>query len=180
MTTPERTWLDLANELTPDYLVALGDQLVRVPRPGLEGREHPYATFDSLQSILAAHSWSRGVGRAKAALELMRVGADSVPETLLRLAMHHAGLPEPELQILLNPENSRSPSADLGFRRWRLAIQYEGAHHSGEDQRLRDARRDRSFRAAGWTVIHATVDDLRDDFRGVLRRIRQHLARVAA
>lgn len=180
VTTPARTWLDLANELTPDHLVALGDQLIRTPRPEFEGRDQAYATFGALQEMVKSHSWSRGVGQAKAALELMRIGADSVPETLLRLAMHYAGLPEPELQIELFPENPRSPTADLGFRHYRLAIQYEGSHHLDEAQRLSDARRDRAFRAAGWTVLHVTVSDLRDDFHGAIRRIRKHLARAAA
>jgi hypothetical protein len=130
--------------------------------------------------MLKNHSWSRGVGKAKEALELMRVGADSVPETLLRLAMEAAGLPAPELQLALYPENPRSPTADIGFRRYRLAIQYEGSHHLTEAQRLSDARRDRAFRAAGWTVILVTVDDLRDDFGGVIRRIRRHIAQLAA
>ncbi|WP_415856502.1 DUF559 domain-containing protein [Sinomonas sp. G460-2] len=110
----------------------------------------------------------------------MRVGSDSVPETLLRLAMEAAGLPEPELQLLLYTDNPRSPTADIGYRRYRLAIQYEGSHHLDEAQRLSDARRDRAFRRAGWMVILVTVDDLRDDFRGVIRRIRRHLAEQAA
>jgi hypothetical protein len=180
MTTPARTWLDLANELTPDFLVALGDHLVRNPRPGLEGREQPYATIESLGAMLRDHSWSRGVGKAKKALELMRVGSDSVPETLLRLAMEAAGLPQPELQLQLYPDNPRSPTADLGYRRYRLAIQYEGSHHLDEAQRLSDARRDRAFRRAGWTVLLVTFEDLRDDFGGVIRRIRRHLAEQAA
>ena len=62
----------------------------------------------------------------------------------------------------------------------KLVIQYEGAHHNDEAQRLRDALRDRAFREAGWTIILVRVDDLRDDFRAVLRRIRAHLASAAA
>ena len=180
VTTPARTWLDLANELTPDHLVALGDQLLRKPRLEFERRDQPYATIASLQTMLQDHSWSRGVGKAKAALDDMRVGSDSVPETLLRLALLYAGLPEPELQLALFEGQPKSPTADLGYRSCRLAIQYEGGHHLDEAQRLSDARRDRAFRAAGWTVILVTVDDLRDDFREVVRRIRRHLAEAAA
>ncbi|MDQ4502079.1 DUF559 domain-containing protein [Sinomonas sp. ASV322] len=180
MTTPSRTWLDLANELTPDFLVAFGDQLIRRPRAEFEGRDQPYATIESLRAMLKDHSWSRGVGKAKSALELMRVGSDSVPETLLRLAMEAAGLPDPELQLRLYPDNPKSPTADLGYKRFRLAIQYEGGHHLDEAQRLTDARRDRAFHQAGWTVILVTVEDLRDDFREVIRRIRRHLAERAA
>ncbi|WP_433874252.1 DUF559 domain-containing protein [Sinomonas atrocyanea] len=181
MTTPARTWLDLAVELGEEFRVALGDQLIRRPRPGLEkGREKPLATTSELRELLDAHVWMKGVGLARAALEHMRVGADSVPESLLRQAIAAAGLPEPELQISLVPLDPYSPSGDMGYPRIKLVIQYEGAHHDDEAQRLRDARRDRAFRDAGWTVLLVRLEDLRDGFRAVIREIRGYLAAAAA
>ena len=41
VTTPERTWLDMAEMLTVDELVVMGDSCVRVPRLSMEGREVP-------------------------------------------------------------------------------------------------------------------------------------------
>lgn len=181
MTTPARTWLDLAVELGEEFRIALGDQLIRRPRPELEnGRDQPMASMADLRELLDAHVWMKGVGLARTALEHLRVGADSVPESLLRQAIIAAGLPEPELQISLRPLDPYAPSGDMGYPHLKLVIQYEGAHHNDEAQRLRDALRDRAFREAGWTIILVRVDDLRDDFRAVLRRIRAHLASAAA
>jgi hypothetical protein len=175
LSTRERTWLDMARLLPLKDLVAMGDELIRVPRPGLEGREHPYASVDHLRSIIHRHPNLQGVVRARQALDLMRVGADSAPETFLRLAMLDAGLPEPELQLSLRLGDARSPSADLGFRLRRVAVQYDGGHHLQEPQQLSDRRRDKAFEAAGWSVIILDKADLDDDFATALGRIKRAL-----
>jgi hypothetical protein len=105
----------------------------------------------------------------------MRVGADSGPETLLRLAMTDAGLPEPELQVRLRTGDERSPSADLGYRHRRIAIQYDGGHHLGDAQVFSDRRRDKAFESAGWTVMVFDKSDLADDFRRALVKIKKGL-----
>ncbi|WP_306736166.1 hypothetical protein [Arthrobacter sp. ZGTC412] len=175
VSTRARTWLDMARLLPLHHLVAMGDELIRSPRPDLEGREHPHSSVDSLRAMIARHPNLQGVVRARQALELMRVGADSVPETFLRLAMLDAGLPEPELQLSLRPGDARSPSADLGFRLRRVAIQYDGGHHLQEPQQLSDRRRDKAFEAAGWSVIILDKADRDDDFATAVRRIKRAL-----
>lgn len=175
ISTRARTWLDMARLLPLNDLVALGDELIRVPRPEFEGRESPYACVADLRIMAARHPNLQGVVRARQALDLMRVGADSAPETLLRLAMLDAGIPEPELQINLRHEDRRSPSADLGFRRRRVAIQYDGGHHLLELQSLSDRRRDKAFEAAGWAVLVFGKDDLAEGFATATKRIKRAL-----
>lgn len=175
MTTRSRTWLDLAVRLPLYDLVCIGDQLIRVPRPEFEGRTAPYATLPELRTMLDRHRNRQGVVRAREALELMRVGADSAPETRLRLAMVDAGLPEPDLQVRLRPEDSFSPAADLGFRARRIAIQYDGGHHLEEGQILSDRRRDKAFRAAGWTVLVFGKDDASEEFSSATRQVKRAL-----
>ncbi|WP_354169417.1 hypothetical protein [Arthrobacter sp. UYEF36] len=170
-----RTWLDLARRLSLSELVCMGDELVRIPRFGLEGRREPFTTVDGLRSMVSRHPNLQGIVRARAALELMRVGSDSGPETLLRLAMCDAGLPEPELQLPLRPESPGSPTADLGYRRRRLAFQYDGGHHLLPAQIFSDRRRDKAFESAGWTVLVLTKDDLADGFAGATVRIKRIL-----
>lgn len=172
ISTRPRTWLDLARRLSVPDLVCMGDELVRIPRFALEGRREPFATLDELRLMVSRHPNLQGIVRARAALDLMRVGADSGPETLLRLAMCDAGLPEPELQLPLRPESPGSPTADLGYRRRRLAVQYDGGHHLLPDQMVSDRRRDRAFESAGWTVLVLTKDDLADGFAGATNRIK--------
>ena len=175
ISTRSRTWLDLARRLNLPELVCMGDELVRVPRFGLEGRREPFATIDGLRSMVNRHPNLQGIVRARAALDLMRVGSDSGPETLLRLAICDAGLPEPELQLPLRPDSPGSPTADLGYRHRRLAIQYDGGHHLLPAQVLSDRRRDRAFEAAGWTVLVLTKGDLADDFAAAMLKVKRIL-----
>jgi len=172
MSTPARTWLDLARLLPLEDLVAVGDQLVRRPRAGLETRAEPWSTRPQLDTMLRRHPKLKGIVKARAAAELIRPGADSAPETFLRLALTESGLPEPELQLRIVPEDPSSPAADLGYREYRVAIQYDGGHHLTREQQSRDNRRDESFNAAGWRYFKFNADDLADGFRGAVRRVR--------
>lgn len=174
ISTRARTWLDLARILPLRDLVCVGDQLIRIPRPEFEGRSKPFTTLKFLRSMVASHKNVQGIVRAREALDLMRVGADSPPETLLRLAIADANLPEPALQLKLR-DSRNAPSADAGYRSHRIALQYDGAHHLDEIQRHRDRRRDRAFVAAGWTVLTFTESDFNDGFKNAVRRIRKAL-----
>ncbi|MFF2244740.1 endonuclease domain-containing protein [Arthrobacter sp. NPDC058130] len=171
ISTPARTWLDLARLLPLEDLVAVGDQLLRQPRPGLEERVEPWATVPDLKAMLQRHPKLQGIVKARLAAELIRPGADSAPETFLRLALTAAGLPEPELQLRITAEDPFSPAADLGYRAQRVAIQYDGGHHLTREQQSRDNRRDETFNAAGWRYFKFNADDLADDFRGAVRRV---------
>ena len=98
LTSLERSWADLAALLRPGMLepvVAAGDALIHRPWSP-EGRRSPRTTTAALRSALLRAGRFKGVRTARAALELVRVGADSPQETALRLALLHAGLPEPE------------------------------------------------------------------------------------
>jgi hypothetical protein len=178
ISTRSRTWLDLARRLSLAEVVCMGDQIIRIPRAELEGRSEPFDTLHGLHSLVARHPNLQGVVRAREALELMRVGADSAPESMLRLAMADAHLPEPDLQIALRPGDAKSPTADLGYRHRRLAVQYDGEHHLLEDQSLSDRRRDKAFESAGWTVLVLNKDDLGDGFERAIIKIKRHLRTV--
>lgn len=173
VSSPSRTWLDLAHQLPLRYVIATGDQLIRRPRPGLELRSLPYADKEGLYRLIRQHPNMKGVEKARLALAEMRIGADSIPETFLRLAMVDANLPEPELQLRLDPRDPLSPAADLGYREYRIAVQYDGAHHRSREQQTRDNRRDELFIHAGWFYFKPNADDLADGFRSLVSRIKQ-------
>ncbi len=175
ISTRSRTWLDLARRLSLADLVCMGDQIIRVPRAQFEGRSEPFDTLDGLRALVGRHPNLQGIVRAREALELMRVGSDSAPESMLRLAMADANLPEPDLQIALRPGDAMSPTADLGYRHRRLAIQYDGGHHLLETQSLSDRRRDKAFELAGWTVLVLSKEDLADGFELAINKIKRHL-----
>lgn len=174
LSTRARTWLDLARTLPLADLVCIGDQLVRIPRAVFESRGEPYSTIPALRAMLERHGNLQGIVRARDALELIRVGADSGPETIMRLAMGDAGLPEPDLQIKLW-DREDAPSADAGYRSRKIALQYDGAHHLDEVQRRSDKLRDKAFEAAGWTVLVFTQEDLADGFDSAIIRVKDAL-----
>lgn len=170
-------WFHLAVELDRDALVAVGDRLVRShERRGIV----PLAAPRHLRAALERHAGEVGIGRAREALALVREGADSPAETELRLALLGAGLPEPDLQIeLWDPAySSRHPaSADLGYRRWRIALHYEGKTHDGAVQVGRDTRRDAVFLRRDWLNIRVAGTDRA---RGFVERVGLVRAAVAA
>jgi very-short-patch-repair endonuclease len=125
--------------------------------------------------MLRRHPKLKGTVKAREAAKMIRAGADSAPETFLRLALTAAGLPEPELQLRIVPEDLWSPAADLGYRAQRVAIQYDGGHHLTREQQSRDNRRDEFFNAAGWRYFKFNADDLAKGFRGAVSRVRAAL-----
>ncbi|WP_218220883.1 DUF559 domain-containing protein [Nesterenkonia sp. Act20] len=175
ITTPARTWLDLARDCSVRDLIIIGDQLVRHPYPRFEGRVEPHATVIELRNLLEASPGKPGRRRCLTALPWIRVGADSVQETLLRLALIRAGLPEPELQVPVQPGFRWSPRADLGYPALKIAIQYDGETHFRPNQQRADQRRDNVFLAGGWRVLRFNQDDSREGFQRAVGQVRAAL-----
>lgn len=73
-----------------EHLVAAGDAIVR-HRPDLVQALHE----------VADRPRRRGARQLRRAADLIRVGADSAPESVLRLVLTAAGMPEPLLQVEL-------------------------------------------------------------------------------
>jgi hypothetical protein len=136
--------------------------------------------------MAARHAGSRGVRKARAAVELVRVGADSAPETQMRLALVRAGLPEPVLNHVVWGEPVAGESQwggepapvlwpDAAYPQWKIAVQYEGAHHSGADQYLRDIRRPDTTARSGWLELRISRLDLVGARPAVVRKVRAAL-----
>jgi hypothetical protein len=176
VTTPERTWLDMAEMLTIDELVALGDSCVRVPRAAFENRAAPHCGVADLRRVIARHRGKRGIRRAKEALALIRVGSDSPQETLLRLAVTRAGLPEPELNApITGDDGCPHHQPDLSYRKYRIGVEYEGDHHGEEEQVVRDITRSESYAALGWTEVRISKRNMLNDARPAVTKIRAAL-----
>jgi hypothetical protein len=176
VTTPARTWLDMAELLSVDEIVAMGDACVRVPRPEFEGRDLPLCSVADLQRTIDRHRGKRGIRKAKEALELIRVGSDSPQETLLRLAIVRAGLPEPELNVPIITEDGASHhEPDLSYRKYRIGIEYEGEHHGEEGQIVRDIDRSERYAALGWTEVRISKRHMLNDAKPAVVKIRSAL-----
>ncbi|MEV7647426.1 hypothetical protein [Arthrobacter sp. NPDC089319] len=172
VTTRTRTWLDLAETLDLDDLVVIADYLVRIPRPAFEGRAEPYATQKELQGMLRRHPGKRGLRKAREALSLARVGADSPPETRLRLAMARAGLPEPAVnQPIRNEDGDILHRPDLSLPEYRIAIEYDGEGHGDSGQIARDIEREERARAADWDEVRISKRHMANGARRAVEKI---------
>ena len=120
--TPVETWLDLGALLSIRDLVIMGD--------GLVSKKRPVATLDQLRRAVASRSGRRGYRALSEALRFIRPMSDSARETLLRLMILDAGLPEPEIDVaILNRFGAEIAHADLGYREYRVLIEYDGGQH---------------------------------------------------
>ncbi|MFE4833042.1 hypothetical protein ACFRAU_00010 [Arthrobacter sp. NPDC056691] len=176
LTSPARTWLDLASQLSLEELVVAGDSLVcshgsDFPRP-----REPKCTVEDLHAMVARHPGIRGVRKARAAVELIRVGSDSQPETRMRLAIVNGGLPEPVLNFVLrNVYGAPVLWPDAAYPAQRVALQYEGAHHNAADQYLRDIRRADIAAEYGWLEVRVSRFHLTGDRPAVVSKVRAAL-----
>lgn len=176
LTSPARTWLDLAAIIGPDDLVVVGDSLVCGHGPDFPKPREAVCTVDELRDMVARHPGVRGVRRARAALERIRVGSDSQPETRMRLAIVRAGLPEPVLNHVLHDQFGRGIVwPDAAYPEFRIAIQYDGAHHGGSEQHLRDIRRADLTAAHGWREVRVSKFDLQGERPAVVGKVRAAL-----
>ncbi|RAN74455.1 hypothetical protein B5P43_28725 [Bacillus sp. SRB_336] len=175
ITTRARTWLDCSRRMGVEELVVVADHLLRIPRPEFEGRTEPYATIDGLSLLLKRHKGTPGIQKARAALELARVGSDSAPETRLRLAMGVAGLPEPDINVRVALANGKTRTPDASFPAYRVAVEYDGGTHGGPDQQVRDIRRQEDFEEAAWIEVRIGKEHMKNDAQAAIGKIRKAL-----
>jgi hypothetical protein len=176
LTSPARTWLDLASVLGVDELVVAGDFLVCGHGPEFPVPHDALCSIPELRAMVARHPGSRGVRKARAAVELIRVGADSPPETRLRLALIRAGLPEPALnEVVWGAAGAPVMWPDAAYPEWRIALQYEGAHHNGQGQYLRDIRRADTAAISGWLEVRVSRLDLAGEHPAAVSKVRAAL-----
>ncbi|MEV7604055.1 hypothetical protein AB0N65_01270 [Paenarthrobacter sp. NPDC089322] len=176
VTSPARTWLDLAALLSVEDLVAAGDHLVCFHGPDFPIPKEALCTMEELSEIAGRHPGMRGVRTARAALELIRVGADSAPETRMRLALVNANLPEPVLNHTVRDDFGRPVLwPDAAYRNYRISLQYDGQHHGGAEQHLRDIERQERSLALGWLEVRISKHDLEGERPAVVHKVRRAL-----
>lgn len=169
MTTPARTWCDLAAALDLEDLVAAGDFIIH--------HRHPLASRDNLRAAVARHVGRRGRARLLEALELLDDHSDSRPESIVRVAVVRAGIPGLCANYEIRDAHGvMIARADLCFPEHRVIFEYQGDYHRAEPERWRkDRTRVARLAAAGWHVIEIAADELTDR-RMLLRLIRDTLA----
>jgi very-short-patch-repair endonuclease len=160
VTTPERTFLDLAAVLSGVDLVVLADATLR-----MVGR-------DRVERRLRKAPGVRGVRRARGALLQADPLSDSPAETKTRLILHAGGFTGLRHGLdVVDPLDGWLARPDLADEAAKVAIQYDGLVHLGDDPERRrfDIDRDEDLRRRGWQVVVLTAVDLRDPDRMVAK-----------
>lgn len=140
-------------------LVALGDFLCRIWRPG-PGRKdvgrRALATIDELKTTISLGRRA-GIARLRDAVDLVREDSWSPRESMIRCHVLAAGLPEPRLNHDVYDSAGRFLGCvDLAYPEQKIAIEYQSVlHHS---RYAADVERIAALRAAGWVVIEVTSD----------------------
>lgn len=95
-----------------------------------------------------------GAGVARAALRLARTGAQSPLESLSRLRLCRAGLPEPRLQVPFQDSSGVIGVVDMLFEDLGVVGEADGAAKYGtREDLLREKKREDRIRALGFPVV---------------------------
>lgn len=163
VTSGAQTYLDMAAQLFPSDLLALGDALMRA------GRMHA----ESLQRRLLRADRVRGVVRARRWAPHLTPSAGSHRESSLRYWLLVSDLPDPEIQVPIADRWGRNVvHADLGYPAWKVALEYEGRQHAEREQFGRDIDRYSLMAADGWLTLRFAA---RHGSAAVLDRTRRAL-----
>ncbi|WP_240794613.1 hypothetical protein [Rhodococcus zopfii] len=154
VTAPARTIVDLARSLTVDEAVIAGDSLLRI---------HPSALM-GVPGALDAAAQRCGVASARRVVGLLDGRSESPGESLGRLRLRSAGIPEPSLQReLFTPDGTFVARVDFFWEELGVVGEFDGMGKYGAGdpastaesvrrEKLReDAIRDLGFEVVRWT-----------------------------
>lgn len=167
MTSPARTWCDIASLLDDEELLAAGDTLMWWRKP--------LARPDEIARAVADH---RGAGRSALQRTVPDLSArsDSSPESSFRHRFALAGLPLPEVNLQLYDANGNKIAIpDLCFPEFKESFDYEGDHHRTDSHTWQsDIQRVRRLAKIGYHHTRAAAADLADS-REVIGQLRDDL-----
>lgn len=162
ITTPDRTAWDLAQWLDVVEAVALVDVLAA----------NGLVTASGLESFAQSRKGTRGWKKLQRVSTLVDSGAQSRPESRLRVRLVLAGVPQPVTQFVVVHNGEFIAKPDLAWPESRTAVEYDGLWHVGSAGQMdADRRRLNRLAAAGWVVLHVTAKRLRDDFEGFVAEL---------
>jgi hypothetical protein len=151
LTTPERTVFDLGRRIDRvEALVVIDAMLHR----------HLLNPVTLQTMLLERGAWPRTPGLTRL-LRFADPRSESPMETRLRLLLADAGIPPSATQFeVFDAAGAFLGRLDLAWPEIRLGVEYDGDHHRYRQQFRRDLDRCNRLRAAGWTVLRFTADDV--------------------
>jgi very-short-patch-repair endonuclease len=175
VTTPARTWVDLGSVLPLQDLIVAGDAIVSEHSRTFGPPRVAMVPLPELRAFVDKANGIHGVRKARIALDSLRVGVDSPPETVLRLMLDDAGLPEFLPNVRVDDILGRPVWTDLGCARFRICVEYEGLHHLTPEQQSLDAYRDQRVIESGWRQVKINRIDMGHGAGWVVSRVKQAL-----
>ncbi|MEN4398214.1 hypothetical protein ACNQR7_15210 [Mycolicibacterium senegalense] len=147
LTTPARTAVDLACKFPEDTAVAAIDALARAA----------HLKVADIEQAADRHTGRKGIRQARATIALVDPGAESPQETWLRLLVIRAGYRRPQTQYpVYNEYGALIGDVDLAWPELKIALEYEGRHHTDPEQLRKDIQRVDAMVETGWIVIRVT------------------------
>jgi very-short-patch-repair endonuclease len=165
VTTPPRTWRDLAMVLLPAALLAVTDQLLA-----------HWCSRDQLAAALALRPSGRGSARARSVLAIGDPRSDSPMESVLRWLLHVAGVPTPVLQHEIWTPQGRFET-DFAWPALKVLVEFDGDHHRDRKTFVADLQRQNALVAAGWTILRFSSADVLGHPDRVVAQIERALGR---
>lgn len=132
-------------------------------------------TRAELAAVATANADRPGGRRARWIFDLADPGAQSPPESQLRVRLVLGGLPRPVTQHPIRLPTGLVLHPDLAWPDFRIAVEYDGRWHADPEQLHRDRRRLNLLVGAGWLVLHVTSRRLQKEFPAVLSEVRSAL-----
>lgn len=186
LTNLERTSIELAATRSRRTAVAYIDAAMRiaVERDAGQGSVRSLVLDESVRQSLrirwrqalgpyARHRW---VTMVREAVELANPAAESVLESLSRVAVVESELPRPRCGVPVVGDNGRLYWVDMTWDEQRVIGEADGAIKYADAQALvREKRRQEALEGAGWRVVRWGWSDVIPDSTVMLGRIRRAL-----
>ena len=167
ISSPERTWCEIARELTLPELVAAGDYLIRWSMP--------LTTAQQLADAVGRFASKAGKPRMLEALPLLHDRSESPKESELRVIFVRAGLTGMEINLPIVTTDGFRYRADIAFPHRKTLVEYQSRFHDPSTNFRADMTRISRLEADGWVVIQVNNDDLADP-EELVRRVKRVLA----
>jgi len=153
VTTVPRTVIDLARVLDFRAGVVVADSAL----------QQKLTSKNELRAVIVACSRWRGIRTAAQVVDFADGRAESPLESLGRVVFADCGLPPPELQVeIRNPEFIGR--VDFLWRKFRTIAEVDGAaKYDDRNRAMREFRRDKRLREAGYEVVHFDWKEINGD-----------------
>lgn len=167
VTSPPRTYADLAAMLRLPDLVAVGDVLVRRS-----------VDLADLAQAIKDRGRGRGVVDARRSLTMLDGRSESPPESRVRIICREAGLPLLTPQWTVTDEWGQFVARlDLYNEEYGIGVEYDGEYHFTREQRTADAGRRSMVGARGVLLVEIVAGDMSPESKVVDKVRRAFISR---